>query len=132
MLLQQGQLELQNAQLTYLEGLYFGLFVTNLTITPTTSNAAVTGAEAAWTGYARQTIASWPPASTVSGTAVTAPTTLLTFANSSGSAQTFYGWFAINPTSGNVVAATNIGPQTVPPSSNYSFSVSCSDVNTGP
>lgn len=132
MLVDDGVIQLLNAQITYIGGLYYGLFTTNLTIAHNTVLSTVTAVEAAWTGYARQQVSSWPTPTIVSGVASMAGNTLLTFNNTSGSTQTFYGWFAVDTSSGKLIAALNIGATTIPNGGTYSFAPTWTDGNTGP
>lgn len=132
MIVQNGQIKMLNQQLAYLATLQWCLFTTNLTPAPTDVAATYTAAEAAWAGYSRQTVGSWPTPTTTSGYASTSPPTLLSFPNTSGSAQAFYGWFAIDPADGSLVAAFNTGLQSVVSGIPYTFSPAVTDQNTGP
>lgn len=125
-------MDIQADELDYLEALEWGLFTANYTVVNTSTLALVTASEAAWGGYARQTVAIWTAPAIVSGGAQTGTSALLTFLNTSGASQTFYGWFATNPTTGKLVAALNIGLQTIPNGSPYSFAAALNDQNTGP
>jgi hypothetical protein len=107
MIVNDGKLELLTSQATYISGLQWGLFTNNVTIVSTTVFAALT--EAGWTGYARVTVGSLSAAAIVAGKAAAQPNTQPSFGNSSGSSQTFFGWFLVNPSTGKLVAAANIG-----------------------
>jgi len=127
-----GQNELLDQQLTYLSGLEWGLFTTNLTLDQTTPDATITGAEATWAGYARQEITSWPTPTTVGGLAQTAATGLLTFTNTSASTVTFYGWFAWDAAVSHWIAALNIGETFIPAGASFAFAPVVTDANSGP
>lgn len=128
----EGLLDMQADELSYLEGLEWGLFTANYNVVVATTLADVLASEASWTGYTRQTVSPWTIPSIVSGGAQTGTSALLTFTNSSGGAVTFFGWFAMNPASEKLVAALNIGTQTIPNGSPYSFAAALNDQNTGP
>ena len=64
-----GQIQLLTQQLSYLSTLQWALFTTNLSLANNTPDSTLTGAEATWTGYARQSISGWPTPTTVSGAA---------------------------------------------------------------
>lgn len=132
MIVQGGQIKLLEQELSYLATLDWGLFTSNLTISATTTASTVTAAEASWTGYSRSSISGWATPTTVSGSAQSAASGLLTFSNGSGSTQTFYGWFGLDPGDGTLVAAINTGAQTIPASGSYSFSAAITNTNTGP
>lgn len=132
MLVNEGLLDFQAAELAYLNNLEWGLFTSNYAVVDTTVLSDVTASEASWTGYARQTASPWTTPAIVAGGAQTGTPTLLTFTNGSGSSQTFYGWFACNPSTGKLVGALNIGLQTVPAGSPYSFAAALNEQNTGP
>jgi hypothetical protein len=127
-----GQILLESQQLAYLAGLEWGLFTTNLTLTQSTADATITGAEATWTGYSRQTISGWPTPVTVAGAAQSAPSGLITFTNGTGGSVTFYGWFVWDPAAGHWVAALNTGLITIPAGASFSFATAITDMNTGP
>lgn len=132
MIVETGLLDLQKNDLAYLEALEWGLFTANLAITATTVLADVTASEAGWTGYERAESTPWQTPAIIAGGSQTGTTSLLTFSNGSGGSVTFYGWFAVNPTTGALVAALNIGLQTIPSTGVYSFAAALNDANTGP
>jgi hypothetical protein len=57
---------------------------------------------------------------------------VITFTNTTGAAQTFFGWFCMDPTAVQLVAALNLGATVIAAGSTYSFSPALTDVNTGP
>ena len=111
MIVNTGLITKLNAELSYLNTLKWGLFTNNYTITAATVYSDLT--EASWTGY-----------STVSGLVFDSPPTIVSakalstaspnpsFGNTSGSTQTYYGWFCYDP-SDVLVAAVNLGAQTI-------------------
>lgn len=132
MLVNEGLLDFQAAELTYLNNLQWGLFTANYDIIDSTVLADVVASEAAWAGYARQTTSPWTTPAIVSGGAQTTGPALLSFTNTSGASQTFWGWFVANPTTGKLVAALNIGAQTIPNTGLYAFAGALNEQNTGP
>jgi hypothetical protein len=107
MIVNDGKLQLLTSEYTYLSGLVWGLFTNNATIAPTTTFSALT--EAGWAGYARVPVGTLQAAAISSNKAVTQPNVQPTFGNSSGSTQTFFGWFLYDPVAGKLIAAANIG-----------------------
>lgn len=132
MIVDDGVIQLLDAQITYISGLYWGLFTTNLTIAHNTVLSTVTAVEASWTGYARAQVTSWPTPTIVAGVASMQGNTLLTFTNSSGSGVTFYGWFCLDNSASKLISALNIGSTTIPAGGTYSFAPTWTDGNTGP
>jgi hypothetical protein len=117
MIVNDGKLKLLDSQDTYLAGLKWGLFATNVTILATTVFGDLT--EAAWTGYARVTVGTVPASTIVAGKATTQPNTQPSFGNSSGSTQTFFGWFLLDATATKLVAAVNLGSTTLASGATY-------------
>lgn len=111
MIVNDGKVQLLNAQLSYLSGLVWGLFTSNTTITDTTTFSSLT--EAAWTGYSRVTAGTWQTPTIVSNKATSQPNTYPSFGNTSGSNQTFYGWFLYDSSAGKLIAAVNLGSTTL-------------------
>jgi hypothetical protein len=117
MIVNNGKTLLLTQELTYLSGLYWGLFTNNATITDTTTWSALT--EAAWTGYARVAVGTCQTPTIVANKAVTQPNSYPSFGNTSGSTQTFYGWFLYDATAGELVAAVNIGSTSIANGATY-------------
>lgn len=132
MITNSGLLDQQADEIAYLENLAFGLFTANVTVTAVTVLADLTASEAAWAGYARASSSSWTAPAIIAGGAQTNSAVLLTFSNVSGAAVTFWGWFALNPTTGVLYAGLNIGATSIPNGSNYSFAAALNEQNTGP
>lgn len=131
MIVNDGLVLLEDVQLAFMATLEFGLFTTDVTITDATVAADVTATEAAWAGYARTTATSWPTPTITGSTASSQNGALLNFGNTSGSNQTFFGWFAIDPASGDLVAADNTGAIIIPSSGVYSFASVLTDTDAG-
>lgn len=112
MIVNEGKLLLQTAQLTYLGTLEYGLFVTDVPILDATVLGDLT--EAAWAGYARQPAGVWAPPTLVGKKARTLAAPFPTFGNTSGVNQTFYGWFLLDPLAVQLVAAFNQGARVIP------------------
>jgi hypothetical protein len=84
-------------------GVLVGLYTNNHT--PVQADTISSFTEAAWTGYARQAIPSWGPA-TISGTLGTTDGAPVNIPNGSGSPQSAYGCLLFDATSGNLIAAS--------------------------
>ncbi len=131
MIVDSGVQVLLQAQLSFLAGLEWGLFTSNLSISGATTFGDVVSSEASWTGYGRAAVSGYGTPVVTGGVATSNATGFLTFYNGSGSPVTFYGWFA--STTGNIlVAALNLGAQTIPGGANYSFAPAVTDQQTGP
>jgi hypothetical protein len=124
MIVNTGLIDLLNAQVSFLNGLYWGLFTNNLTITASTVLSGLT--EAAWTGYAGVTSLTWSTPTIVAGKALNSGSPNPSFGNSSGSTQTFYGWF-VKTTGGDLIAAVNLGAQSLANGAAYVITPSLSD-----
>jgi hypothetical protein len=124
MIVNTGLLQLLTAQVTYLNSLYWGLFTNNVSITASTvwSNLTV----AAWTGFAEVNALNWSTPSIVAGVAVNSGLPNPSFGNSSGSTQTFYGWYA-RDTSNILVACVNLTAQSLVNGGFYTITPSLSD-----
>lgn len=125
MIVNNGKLKLLTAQLTYLAGLKWGLFTNNQTIIASTTFANLT--EATWAGYAQVTAGTWGAAALVAGKAVTQPSAFPSFGNTSGSSQSFYGWFLLDPADTSLVAAVNVGLTSIAAGGNYPLVPSVTD-----
>lgn len=127
MIVDEGKIPLLDSQRTYLSTLTWILFTNNFTIAASTNLMNLT--EAAWSGYARVTATTWtaPTVPTPGGAAVTNNSTLANFANSSGATVNFYGWALVDYTLGKLIAAVNIGLQSIPDASNYILAPSVTD-----
>jgi hypothetical protein len=111
-----GLIQKLTQELTYFSGFYWGLFTNNVTITATTALSALT--EATWAGYAEVTGLTWSTPTIVGGAALSTGSPNPSFSNTSGSAQSFYGWFC-KDSAGNLVAAVNLGAQSLPNAGTY-------------
>jgi hypothetical protein len=125
MIVNDGKLKLLDTQATYLAGLVWGLFTSNTTISATTAWAALT--EAAWSGYARVTVGTVGASTIVAGKAVSQPTAQPSFGNSSGSTQTFFGWFLYDPSASKLIAAVNLGSTTIANGATFPLSTAFTD-----
>lgn len=127
MIVNTGAIKLLDSQASYLAGLSWALFTNNPTITNATVWADLT--EASWTGYARVTVGTMGAAAIVSGRAQAAPVAQPSFTNTSGSAQSFFGWALIDAAAGPVlIAALNIGNTTLPDGLTYALNAAITDV----
>jgi hypothetical protein len=120
-----GKLKLLDSQASYLAGLAWGLFTNNVTILSTTTFAALT--EAAWTGYARVTVGTMSASTIVAGKAAAQPVSQPSFGNTSGSTQTFFGWFLYDASNNKLVAAVNLGSTTLSSGATYPLSAVITD-----
>ncbi len=125
MIVNDGKLLLLDSQRTYLAGLYWGLFTNNFTIANATVLANLTAA--AWTGYAAVLAGTFGAPTLVSNVAVTVPSAQPIFTNTSGSSQTFYGWYLYDTAATKLVAAVNVGLTTLPNGASYPLSASITD-----
>lgn len=122
-----GKLKLLAAQISYLNTLYFGLFTNNVTPIDGTAWSALT--EAGWSGYARVAANNWGTPAIVSNAAQSLSAINPLFSNTTGSSQTFYGWFLIDASGGTpvLIAASNIGLTTIPAGQSYGFAPGITD-----
>lgn len=125
MIVNDGKLKLLTQQLTYIAGLSWGLFTNNQTISDTTVLGDLTAA--AWTGYAAVTVGTMAAATIVANKAVSLPNASPAFGNSSGSTQTFYGWYLYDSGASKLIAAQNIGSTTISNGATYPLSAAFSD-----
>lgn len=121
MIVDEGKVALLNAEISYLASLTWFLIAGNIADSPSNTFATAVSGEATWGGYARQSATGWQPASvpTPGGPAVSNESSLPVFLNSSGSAQTFYGWALVDLSISKLIAMTNIGAQSIPNGSSY-------------
>ena len=110
MIVNQGLVTKLNSERTYLATLIWHLFTNNHTVAASDTTGSYT--EAAWTGYASVTSLTWGVPTIVGAVALSTGSPNPSFGNSSGSSQTFYGWYATDP-GGQLVAAVNIGLTTI-------------------
>lgn len=108
----EGKLKLSESQNSYLGGLKLGLFTNNFTITSATVLADLT--QGAWTGYSPVNLTSWATAVMVGTRASKTSNITAQFDNTSGSPQTYYGWYLYDDSAGKLIAAVNLGSQTLP------------------
>jgi hypothetical protein len=124
MIVNTGLITLLNSQVTYLNGLTWGLFTNNFTIAAGTVLANLTAG--AWAGYAAVSGLTWSVPTIIAGKAVNSASPNPTFGNSSGSTVTFYGWYCYDGAS-QLVAAVNIGATTLANGANYVLTPTLSD-----
>ena len=127
MIVNTGKTRLLNAQITYLNGLYFGLFTSNTTISDSTTWSSLT--EASWSGYARVAANNWGTPTLVTNTAQSLSAVTPLFTNSTGSSVTFFGWFLIDTSSGGpyLIAAVNMGSTSIPAGQSFGFAPGITD-----
>jgi len=124
MIVNTGAIALLNAQNAFLTSLIWGLFTNNFTITLTTVKTDLTAA--AWTGYAVVSSLTFSTPVIVASKAVSYGTPNPMFGNSSGSSQTFYGWYCYT-SGGDLVAAVNIGITSLANGGTYVLTPTLSD-----
>jgi len=112
MIVNTGKLVLLGFQLTDLSSCLWALFTNNFTVTNATVLASLV--EAAWTGYARQAVGALNAPTLTANVATTTPTTNPTFTNTSGVSQSFYGWMLLDSAGTTLIAAVNLGANTIP------------------
>jgi hypothetical protein len=117
MIVNSGKSVLLGSQTGYISGLVWGLFSNNLLISSATVFANIV--EAAWTGYSRLTVGTLQAIQIISDKATTQPSVQPTFLNSSTGTQTFYGWFLLDASSNTLIAAQNLGQQSLPAGAAY-------------
>lgn len=125
MIVDGGASALLNAQLSLLDSFLWGLFTSNTTITESTVLTDLT--EAAWTGYSRQSATGWGSITLMPPRQVAVPSSNPTFSNTSGSAQSFYGWFVVDSGGTVLIAATNIGLTSIADGTTLQLGAACSD-----
>jgi hypothetical protein len=111
MIVDTGKKALLDLQATGLSVYKWRLFTNNFTIAAGTTVGSLT--EAAWTGYNPAVVGTVNAATTSGGVATSTPATNPTFSNTSGSSQTFFGWFLTDATGATLIAAVNLGSQTI-------------------
>lgn len=125
MIVDTGKTRLLDSQNTYLSSLSWALFTNNFTIANTTVWTDLV--EAAWAGYGRAPATGWTAATIVGTRAQVRDTTIPVFANTSGGAQTFYGWALIDTAGPYLIAAENIGGTTIPDADIYALAPAITD-----
>jgi hypothetical protein len=111
MIVDQGLLWHLEQLATPYAGLEYGLFTNNLAESQGTLFASLT--EAAWTSYARVALGALVTPVIVGVRAVYRPYADPVFSNTSGSTQTFYGWFFIYTPTNRLIAYKNLGATTI-------------------
>jgi hypothetical protein len=127
MIVDTGSIALLNSQLAYLATCQWALFVNDQPDGRT--NVLAQYVEAAWAGYARVTVGALGAPILVAPRAQSQPATQPTFTNTSGMAQTFFGWMLIDPTGTILIAAVNLGPTVLPNGLTYAINQSFTDKN---
>ena len=117
MIVNDGKKVLLDFQSSGLSTCYWRLGTNDVVVSPTTVLTDIT--EAAWSGYAQQAMNSMNAATLVGSRAQATPAANPTFSNTSGSDQTFYMVYLMDPVSGKLVDARNIGATTIPDGQDY-------------
>jgi hypothetical protein len=120
-----GSLKLLNAQRTYLATLDWALFTSDTFVEASTVWANLT--EAAWGGYFRAPAGVWRVPIVLAGRAVVYPVALPGFSNSSGAPQNYFGWALVDSAGPTLIAAKNLGQQTIPDGGAFNLSPQISD-----
>lgn len=116
---------LLQSQLSLLDTFLWGLFTSDTVITETTVLTDLT--EASWSGYTRSPATGWDAISLQTPRQVAVPTANPSFGNTSGSAQSFHGWFVVDSGGVTLIAAANLGPQTIADGTTLQLAAACSD-----
>ena len=127
MIVDTGKVPLLASQISYFGTLSWVLFDSNTTITAATTFGALSFA--GWSGYVAVVASPWstPVVPTPGGPAVTNQTTLPIFTNTSGSTVTFYGFALVDLAASILIAAVNLGLQSIPNGGNYVLAPAITD-----
>jgi hypothetical protein len=125
MIVNEGKIQLLNAQRVFLGTLDWGLFTNNVVILSTTVFADLV--LAGWGGYSSVGAGAWGTPNIIANKAVSVDTVVPVFGNTSGAPQTFYGWLLYDPVAAKIVAAVNIGATVIPDGGSYPLSATISD-----
>ncbi len=105
-----GKVQLLQAQISYLQSVYLTLFTNNVA----ESGSVVWGTltEAGWAGYARVLTTPWSAAA-LSGSVSLSTGPPCTFTNTSGAPVNYYGWALYDSVNNKLVGFANLGLQTL-------------------
>lgn len=119
MFVNEGKVDLLNSLGSALASLEAGLYTNDVEITEETTLADLD--EAAWAGYARQTVDAVGAAALTGIYARSAAEAYAIFDNESGDEQPFIGVFLVNPLTGALIATAQVNEDPIPPGLSFSF-----------
>lgn len=112
MIVNNGRLAFLDAQSAFNAALQLGLFDDD--IPDDAANTLASYTESSFAGYARVTLGAVTAAALVGGRGQVTPVTMPVFTNAEAFDVVVYGWFLYDTTSGDIVAAHNVGATTIP------------------